>query len=216
MKRTLVSLFVLAICFAAFPAMAAVTFGGSSTSGPLSSGLIGYTSTTTSAGVQGQSLKFGAVGTNEASFTSPASLAGGASKSMSLWLNASQLRESEQDVAEFGADTMLGTFGIFLNSSNVIAAHLGGTGDFTSTIVPKLGIWAHVVLTYDSGLCSLYVNGQLVATKSQTPNTGTTNFFFGQHLVNAGIFFVGSIDDVCIYNRALSAAEVKFLYNATR
>lgn len=42
-----------------------------------------------------------------------------------------------------------------------------------------------------------------------------SNFRIG-NIEGAGNTFLGSIDDVRVYNRALSATEVKQLYNATR
>lgn len=79
------------------------------------------------------------------------------------------------------------------------------------------GIWYHVVMTYNSvqGLIG-YVNG--VQDCSVAPNgiigsvVGTT-LAIGNDFFTAGRFFNGSIDDVRVYNRALSATEVQQLYN---
>ncbi len=90
----------------------------------------------------------------------------------------------------------------------------------TTTINP--GVWYHFTNTWDStnGL-RLYVNGQLDASASQATYSasGSNNyFFFG---FNSGIgcsyengYFNGSIDEVRIYNRSLSADEVNVLYKS--
>jgi hypothetical protein len=82
--------------------------------------------------------------------------------------------------------------------------------------------WNHAVVTYDkaSGIATLYINGGVVGSAnfgSYSPNTATT-FRIGAR--NAGSFnntpytFNGSIDEVQLYDRALSPAEVVQLLNA--
>jgi len=62
----------------------------------------------------------------------------------------------------------------------------------------------------------LYANGVLVNTgASVNPNTPDTSFVIGTN-GGGGNFFDGKVDDVRIYNRALSATEIKQLYNAGR
>ena len=92
-------------------------------------------------------------------------------------------------------------------------------------------IWTQVVLTYTNGSMKFYVNGVLVKTAavSGTPITvsppvnmsignelpksvynltdsNNPNYFWGES------FLIGSLDDVRIYNTALSAAEVLSIY----
>jgi hypothetical protein len=78
-------------------------------------------------------------------------------------------------------------------------------------------IWYHIALvwnTNDSNV-KLYVNGDLKDTN--TGYNGTVGSSSHQLMIGAGYsgtvdFFNGSIDSVRIYNRALSAEEVKTLY----
>lgn len=69
--------------------------------------------------------------------------------------------------------------------------------------------WHHYVGTYDGATIRLYVDGVLVASEAKTGMIGvdTGSMFFG---LDDGLarFFAGSMDEVRIYNRALSAAEV--------
>ena len=88
--------------------------------------------------------------------------------------------------------------------------------DATGIFTLNTGRWYHVVLTYSSstGLTG-YVNGVLdknVAANGNAlvSNSGAANIGYD---TQTGTFFSGSIDDVRIYNRALSAAEVTQLYN---
>jgi hypothetical protein len=74
--------------------------------------------------------------------------------------------------------------------------------------------WYHLVGTYDgSNLIKIYVNGVLKNTGSQQSlaSSGTKEFRIG--LESAIRQWNGLIDDVRIYNRALSAEEVRYHYN---
>ncbi|MCG3205053.1 MAG: hypothetical protein KCHDKBKB_01770 [Elusimicrobia bacterium] len=72
-----------------------------------------------------------------------------------------------------------------------------------------IGQWFHVALTYDKTQGVLFVNGSSVAainaTGNATPNTTHLNI---ARQAAGNDLFRGSIDDVRIYSRALSVAEV--------
>jgi len=78
----------------------------------------------------------------------------------------------------------------------------GGTGLAVNT-------WAHLAATFDGATVRLYVNGVQVASQAQTTPLATTT---GTLQIGGdaypGEFFAGRIDEVRIYNRALTAAEI--------
>jgi len=60
----------------------------------------------------------------------------------------------------------------------------------------------------------IYLNGALAATKgSALTYTGTGPLLMGRQGELAGEYFLGSMNNVQIYNRALTAAEVLNNYN---
>ena len=74
-----------------------------------------------------------------------------------------------------------------------------------------VGVWTHLATTYDGTTMRLYVNGVEVSSKPQTGVIATSNGALkigGNSVFSGGEFFHGHIDDVRIYNRALSAAEI--------
>lgn len=83
--------------------------------------------------------------------------------------------------------------------------------------------WHCVFGVYEklTGQQKLYVNGSLVSTTTHlagniiVPLTVYSDMRIGYSRVNSG-YFPGLIDEVRIYNRALSEAEIKALYNATK
>jgi VCBS repeat-containing protein len=70
--------------------------------------------------------------------------------------------------------------------------------------------WTHLAVTYDGAMLRLFVNGTQVATRALTaPITASTGALrIGGNSVWTE-FFQGRIDEVRIYNRALSAAEIQ-------
>jgi hypothetical protein len=78
--------------------------------------------------------------------------------------------------------------------------------------------WYYLVLRYTSGTFYLYINGVLQAgTKTQAINQNNTKVTIGRWDQDYNdYYFSGLIDDVRIYNRALSAQEIQAIYNATK
>ncbi len=86
-----------------------------------------------------------------------------------------------------------------------------------STIIPQAD-WHHIVLTYDGSEVKLFVDGILQGT---SPYTGLMNpsgeqIFFGMHNDPLFPYFVnGLLDDIGIWDRALTACEIQQLYDTT-
>lgn len=90
------------------------------------------------------------------------------------------------------------------------------TADISS--IHKTGVWEHWVVVYNGpqSTASIYLNGVEI-TNSDPGGLGTVRS--NSDPVRIGVLspgayhFDGSLDDVRLYNRALSASEVKQLYN---
>jgi len=82
----------------------------------------------------------------------------------------------------------------------------------SASAVPVIGNWVHFVGTFDGHDIRAYVDGQLVDWLSWPGllNTGNAPLVFGQVGTQ---HWQGSLDDVRIYSRALSADEVQQLYH---
>lgn len=74
--------------------------------------------------------------------------------------------------------------------------------------------WTHVVATYDGSIKRLYVNGEQVSSVVCSANflSNTQYFEIGRNTSSQD--FCGYIDEVVIYNHALTADEVVAQYNA--
>ena len=86
----------------------------------------------------------------------------------------------------------------------------------TSTTGLTLDTWHHVAATYDGSAVKIYINGVLdISTpKSSVPATNTQPLLFGAGRDNNQFFFQGLIDEVEVFNRALSAAEIRAIFEA--
>lgn len=98
-------------------------------------------------------------------------------------------------------------------SGNLFAAIYGGISTYSSGFAfTSTDAWTQIVLLRTNGIASFFVNGiQVGETVSSNPRV-PTSFTIGS--ANGIRFFKGCIDDVRIYNRALSPSEVAQLYAA--
>lgn len=65
-----------------------------------------------------------------------------------------------------------------------------------------------------SGNCVLYQNAVSVASGAVAISTGTDNVIIGEDFNTSARVWIGSIDDVCIWNRALDPWEITAKYQA--
>ena len=94
-----------------------------------------------------------------------------------------------------------------------LAASGGGWNQLVSVGGPTaspVGAWTHVALTYDGTMLRLYVNGTEVASRTASGQiTASTSPLWIGGNSPFGEYFAGLIDDVRVYNRALTQAEIQ-------
>ncbi len=75
--------------------------------------------------------------------------------------------------------------------------------------------WNHIALTYGNGLITSYLNGEEVDTENLggSPTFSLDTLTIGG--LNSSSFATGAFDDLLVYTRALTAAEVETLANET-
>ncbi len=87
----------------------------------------------------------------------------------------------------------------------------GGNGNWTAApSAITVNTWTHLAATYDGSMIRLYVNGLLVSSVTQTGSiTPTSSPLTIGGNDPYGEYFVGRIDDVRVYNRALTATDIQ-------
>jgi hypothetical protein len=100
-------------------------------------------------------------------------------------------------------------YALYLSDTNFYKFRLDGTTDVTSPNTINYNKWYHVVGVYNSTHKILYVDGTLKAIASRTENidSSTKGVFIG-HREAEDRWFNGIIDELRIYNRTLTQAEI--------
>ncbi len=84
--------------------------------------------------------------------------------------------------------------------------------------VATLNEWIHLTLTYDGTNVLFYRNGQLTGSTTSTGNgtaSGTSATKIGCGSITPTNSITGKVDEVYVFNRALTATEVLAIYNKT-
>ena len=81
----------------------------------------------------------------------------------------------------------------------------------TGTAAIAQNAWTHLAVTYDGTNMRIYVNGALARSVLRSGAVLQSNgvLHIGGNEVWGGEFFAGLIDEVRIYNRALTAGEIQ-------
>lgn len=138
---------------------------------------------------------------------------------ISFWINVRTLPEQgEVFVASFGGwqerwKISLPTHGKLVWTTN----HENGisdmdAGDSTNALQP--GVWTHAVMVHDGIKDRIYLNGELANEKDVVGKLNSTSYPFGlgYNPVDGGNYFDGQLDEVQVYNYALSEGEISGLF----
>ena len=141
------------------------------------------------------------------------SIGAGTQRTISLWLNCDTYGSRMPfSTGQSGSDRIYYWTENSLNTWRV--------GNYTSTTghgsLPSVGNWFNTVLVIDGTNITAYLNGQEDYTGSYTGFTTEHYATFGRHGATSSYHYDGKIANAKIYDRALSAAEVKQNYNAYR
>jgi hypothetical protein len=107
---------------------------------------------------------------------------------------------------------------LWYNTSGLIEMRIVIAGAAKNLTInpPQLGVWSHIVATYNGTNLLIYVNGALTATLPQTGNIDTNSGNINIGTYQSGSFGLNNhyLDEVAFYGTALSAAKVLAHFNA--
>jgi hypothetical protein len=187
----------------------------------------GATSTAKVAGKVGQALNFD--GVDDYVVTPSLNLSATSAATVSFWYLVKIQAITTEVALEFSTNFNNVTTGFMVAtddatscSPDAAAGLKGNTGyNLACYTRPSLG-WHHYVAVFDKSLSSneanLYIDGILQTPTSRPFNSNNTNSFgtlplYFMTRAGSSLFNDGSIDEVRVYNRALSSSEVLQLYN---
>ena len=143
--------------------------------------------------------------------------------SVSLWFNALNITSGVflQKQSGVGA-TQNGFNAGFLNMSSNLAGVAKKTSGIQSIVSTSSSIlsnnsWYHFIYVFNNGIASLYVNGQLITsqiTAGSMVGNSLTDLIFGYGLPSNNAYYSGKLDDIGVWNRALTECEIKALFNS--
>lgn len=96
--------------------------------------------------------------------------------------------------------------------------NIGGTTDRSVQFTYPVSTWFHYVYTYDGASERVYINGSKSGEWAQTGSFASNTEFglvLGRQYSTAVNYYNGALDEVRMYNRALSADEISQLYRLT-
>ena len=150
---------------------------------------------------------------------------------LSVWINSSEPVQYYPIVAMYAQYMAF----IRMSGNNPIYISNGTVGDINTEYLPatpnfigtnfnlSFDSWHHIVVVFDNsvGKYELYVDNNLIGSAVTTGPVAPTSstILFGNSvdgiISDGGAGFKGSIDDVDIWNRALSPQEITSIYNQT-
>jgi hypothetical protein len=131
-------------------------------------------------------------------------------QTISVWAKFPATPVGTQHVVAIGniskaANTALG----FTNNVAMVWKYTGIS--LVECAIPSSNIWHHYLYVFDNLNNYFYIDNFLQATSQVSPNTATPNVAWFSKW-NTSSFFTGQMDDIRIYNRALTRAEITELY----
>ncbi len=101
-------------------------------------------------------------------------------------------------------------YGFEFDGTNLLGRSGNGTGGWgatVSTTISTPAIWYHAALTWNGSDLEMFIDGTSVSKNSGTHISNTTPLLFASWNTSSE-FFAGIIDDVRIYNHAMSESEI--------
>ncbi len=145
---------------------------------------------------------------------------GNATRSVEIWFKTTST--NQQTLFTYGSRSSESEFGLMLTDEAryLTAWGYGASNDLTFELsqAENDGRWHQIVETYDGTNIEIYIDGSVLATQKATRNTIIDRYGFqlGAIVVPndtySGSYFAGSLDELSVYNVALTATNVQNHY----
>jgi hypothetical protein len=170
----------------------------------------GATLTTDRNGVAGKAYSFDGVNDNINPLQNNLPF-GTTARTISIWF---QRIGTGGNLFSYGSANTSNAYMIAIGA-NIIANQGWTSPDFP--VYPSIdNSWHNVVCTFDGLNSTIYLDNSNLGSNPMTGlNTIAGSFYFGTRVLNDMDFFNGKIDDIAIWNRALTQAEISALYQNT-
>lgn len=117
---------------------------------------------------------------------------------------------SNSVIFEFGSNDRNTGYGIWMNTNRQLTARINQNWNYYGSQVSQ--DWHNVIFTYDGQTIRLYLDGELYHERSYTGTPNDTSYIHafsrGPGAGNYWEYYTGSLDEVRLYNRVLTADEI--------
>jgi len=151
-----------------------------------------------------------------------ASLQGATDFTISSWIKLNSLG-ANRIFGAYNTSTNKRIVTLGVHSDNTLISGVSNNGQqvevrFSTSTIP-INTWKHVAVTFSSGAVNFYIDG-VKETPSATSITQlynvSTDYFIGAlQPVPSSVYMDGKIDEVSVFNTALTELEIKSIYYAT-
>ncbi len=166
------------------------------------------------AGQVGSGLSFDGTGAQYVSLGTLNPSAATGLLSVSLWANWNGLSGQYQGLIgkrdSWAAAQMMWQIEANIDTG-IVRLQREGIADIATAALP-IGEWYHVAITFDGAVGKVYMGGALGAEAAFSFGTDPGSaMVFGASVANGGNPFNGALDEIRIYDRALSPFEIRYL-----
>lgn len=142
------------------------------------------------------------------------------SKTIAFWVNFNTSSGGEEIIC-LGSQSST-TWGCIVDNGLMVLNYGRGCTNNPSQPAPinlTMANWHQLIFvsTGVAGNTSMYFDGQFIGSGSTAISVGScsnSNLYFGVDIFSSPEHFDGKLDDICIWNRALTTSEVQQLYSA--
>ena len=148
-------------------------------------------------------------------------IAGSSAISMSFWVNPQHIPAGYPDFDGYCGlrNELDADFYVLMLSASTLECRFRNSAGTTFTISSTgvtLNTWQHYVMTYDGSMLRVFLNGAAhdsIAASGSITNTASTFYMGSVYYSSQNFFFQGMLDEVSLWNAALSPAQVNCIYN---
>jgi len=139
---------------------------------------------------------------------------GNSNRSISLWFQASQVPPGSNVMLFYGSTQSNQGCGLSLTPTGfVFISWINNDIHFSFTSI-QTNVWNKLVAVYESNVSKLYLNGVLLQSIYSGVNRNTVSGPLHFGFDGGSQYFIGKLDDIGIWNRALTQQEITNLYNS--
>ncbi len=139
--------------------------------------------------------------------------------SFSMWVKLTSLGSFRALLSKRVSNTSR-NYEILIRNTNEISFYSGSAFSTFSSTIP-LNTWTHIAVVVSGNNVNSYFNGAKDSTTGSLTGgltSGNEDLFIGARNLNGvtdGMFMIGSMDEVAIFNTALSDEKIQQIYDAT-